>query len=171
MELGLAAKLAALAAAVADLQGLPVSSLSTAELLEVCSGLQEARNLIPTVEHGAVAALAEQTTAAQIGAKSWPEALRIRLRISAAEARRRYRDALNLGPRTSISGEPLEPQRAATAAAQAGGWVTQEHIEILETFFQRCPAWVDTTRLTRFEEKLVAVAATNAPETLRHTVN
>jgi hypothetical protein len=171
MGTGVDVKVAALASAVADLQGLAFSSLSAAELLEVCSGLQEARNLIPTVEHPAVAALAEQGNAARIGAKSWPEALRIRLRISAAEARRRYRDAVSLGPRSSITGEPLEPLRAATAAAQAGGWVNQEHIEILESFFQRCPAWVDSSRRTRFEEKLVAVAAQNAPETLRHTVN
>jgi hypothetical protein len=171
MDNAVAGKLAALADAVTALRELPVASLSPAELLDVCSGLQETRNLIPTIEHAAVTALAEQSTAAQIGAKSWPEALRIRLRISATEARRRYRDAVNLGPRTSVTGQPLEPQRAATAAAQAGGWVTQEHIEILETFFQRCPAWISTAARTRFEEKLVAVAATNAPETLRQTVN
>ncbi|MUL85890.1 MULTISPECIES: HNH endonuclease signature motif containing protein [unclassified Mycolicibacterium] len=171
MEDRVGSKLAALAAAVADLRELSFTSLSTEQLLDVCAGLQEARNLIPTVEHPAVAVLAEQVTSARIGAKSWPEALRIRLRISADEARRRYRDALNLGPRVSVSGEPLAPRRAATAAAQAGGWVTQEHIEILESFFKRCPVWVDTARRTRFEEKLVAVAAGNAPETLRQTVN
>lgn len=70
MEGVVTAKLAALAAAVSDLQELPFSALSTAELLDVCSGLQQARNLIPTVEHPAIAALAEQTTPARVGAKS-----------------------------------------------------------------------------------------------------
>ncbi|MDH6193434.1 hypothetical protein M2272_000055 [Mycobacterium frederiksbergense] len=67
-------KLAALAAAIADLRELSFASMSAAELLDVCAGVQEARNLIPTIEHPAVAALAEQTTPARIGAKSWPEA-------------------------------------------------------------------------------------------------
>ncbi|WKG05824.1 HNH endonuclease signature motif containing protein [Mycolicibacterium sp. HK-90] len=171
MEGQVAGKLAALAAAVADLQELPFTALSTAELLDVCSGLQHARNLIPTIEHPAIAALAEQGNAARIGAKSWPEALRIRLRVSGTEARRRYRDALNFAPRISISGEPLPPLRAATAAAQAGGWVGAEHIEILESFFRKCPRWVDGTSRARLEEKLVAVVAQNAPETLQQSAD
>ncbi|OHU06794.1 HNH endonuclease signature motif containing protein [Mycobacterium syngnathidarum] len=171
MDSGVTGKLAALAAAVADLQSIPFTALSAAELLDVCSGLQEARNLIPTIEHPAITALAEQGTAAHIGAKSWPEALRIRLRVSGIEARRRYRDALHFAPRTSISGESLPPLRSATAAAQAGGWVNSEHIEILESFFRKCPQWVDATNRARFEEKLVAVAAQNAPETLQQSVN
>ncbi len=88
-------------------------------------------------------ALAEQGAAARIGAKSWPEALRIRLRISGTEARRRYSDALNFAPRISTTGESLPPLRAATAAAQAGGWINADHIEILESFFRKCPPWVD----------------------------
>ncbi|OLT95692.1 HNH endonuclease signature motif containing protein [Mycobacterium syngnathidarum] len=171
MDSGVTGKLAALAAAVADLQSIPFTALSAAELLDVCSGLQEARNLIPTIEHPAITALAEQGTAARLGAKSWPEALRIRLRVSGTEARRRYRDALHFAPRTSISGESLPPLRSATAAAQAGGWVNSEHIEILESFFRKCPQWVDATNRARFEEKLVAVAAQNAPETLQQSVN
>ncbi|WP_066896628.1 HNH endonuclease signature motif containing protein [Mycolicibacterium houstonense] len=171
MDSGASDKLAALAAAVADLQSLPFTSLTTAQLLEVCSGLQQARNLIPTIEHPAVAALAEQGSAARIGAKSWPEALRIRLRVSGTEARRRYRDALNYAPRTSVSGESLPPRRAAIADARAGGWLTDEHIDILESFFRKCPSWVDATSQDRFEEKLVAVAAQNSPETLQQSVN
>lgn len=171
MECGVTDKLAALTAAVADLQELPFTALSSAELLDVCSGLQHVRNVIPTVEHPAIAALAEQSTPARVGAKSWPEALRIRLRVSGTETRRRYRDALNFAPRTSISGEPLPPLRAATAAAQAGGWVSADHIEILESFFRKCPSWVDAPTRARFEEKLVAVAAENAPETLQQSAN
>ncbi|WP_243858553.1 HNH endonuclease signature motif containing protein [Mycobacterium sp. DL440] len=167
----MADRIAALADAVTALRELPFSSLSTAQLLDVCSGLQQARNLIPTIEHPAVAALAEQGTAAHIGAKSWPEALRIRLRVSGTEARRRYRDALNFAPRTSISGESLPPLRAASAAAQSGGWVSADHIEILESFFRKCPPWVDAANRARFEEKLVAVASRNAPETLQQSVS
>jgi hypothetical protein len=170
MESGVVAKLAALRAAVDGVRDLPWATLSEADLLEVCSGIQDAHNLLPTAEHAAITALSDQTTPAKIGAKSWPEALRIRLRISQTEARRRYRDAINLGPRTTLTGESLAPRRAATAAAQAGGWLTQAHSEELETFFRRCPGWVDVAQRVRFEEKLVAVAAANCPDVLRQAV-
>ncbi|MGV0743339.1 HNH endonuclease signature motif containing protein [Mycolicibacterium sp. XJ870] len=171
MDSTVAARLAALSAAIEGVRGLPWGSLSAADLLQVCAGVQDVRNVVPVVEHAAIAALAEQTTPAVIGAKSWPEVMRIRLRISGDEARRRFRDAINLGPRTSVTGEVLAPRRAATAAAQAGGWVTPDHVEELEKFFTKCPDWVDQQRRERFEEKLVAVAARETPETLGQTVN
>jgi hypothetical protein len=89
MESGVVAKLAALRAAVDGVRDLPWATLSEADLLEVCSGIQDAHNVLPTAEHAAITALADQTTPAKIGAESWPEALRIRLRISQTEARRR----------------------------------------------------------------------------------
>lgn len=171
VESEVAAKLAALRAAIEGVRELPWGSLSPADLLDVCSGVQDAHNLLPTVEHAAITALADQTTPARIGAKSWPEALRIRLRISQKEARRRFRDAITLGPRHTLTGQALPARRAATAHAQAGGWLTQDHIEELERFFTRCPAWVDAERRARFEEKLVAVAAANCPDVLHHAVD
>ncbi|MHC9297538.1 DUF222 domain-containing protein, partial [Mycobacterium sp. LTG2003] len=136
----------------------------------VCAGVQEVRNLVPTVEHAAISALSQCTTPAAIGAKSWPEALRIRLRISGTEARRRVRDAMDFGPRRSVTGEALAPVRAVTAAAQAGGWLTPDHLDELDTFVTKCPDWVDPARRAAFEEKLVTVAAQETPETLRQTV-
>ncbi|GAS88021.1 HNH endonuclease signature motif containing protein [Mycolicibacterium brisbanense] len=167
-ESEVAAALAAVRAALDAVRGLPFGSLSPADLLDVCSGIQELRNLAPTVEHAAITALADQSTPARIGAKSWPEALRIRLRISHKEARRRVRDAITLGPRHTLTGQPVPPRRPATAAAQAGGWLTPDHIEELEKFFTACPAWVDTQRRQHMQEKLVAVAASNCPDVL-HT--
>src|ERR1700758_4129687 len=97
MDRDVAPTLAALRAAVDGVRDLPWGSLSQADLPEVCSGIQDAHNLLPTAEHAAITALADQTTPARVGAKSWPEALRVRLRISQKEARRRFRDAINLG--------------------------------------------------------------------------
>ncbi|MCV7287198.1 HNH endonuclease [Mycolicibacterium wolinskyi] len=170
MDSSVVDRLAALRAAIAGVRDLPWGSLPEADLLEVCAGVQEVRNLVPVVEHAAISALSESTTPAAIGAKSWPEALRIRLRISGTEARRRVRDAMNFGPRRSVTGEALTPVRAATAAAQAGGWLTADHVDELETFFTKCPDWVNAARRDAFERKLVAVAAQETPETVRHTV-
>ncbi|OBC17743.1 hypothetical protein A5784_00005, partial [Mycobacterium sp. 852013-50091_SCH5140682] len=171
MESEVAATLDALRAAIEDVRALPFGSMSPAELLEVCSGIQDAHNLLPTAEHAAITALSDQSTPARIGAKSWPDALRTRLRISQKEARRRFRDAINLGPRHTLTGQPLPARRAATAAAQAGGWLTQDHIEELEKFATACPGWVDAQRRQDFEEKLVAVAATNCPDVLRGAIS
>ena len=170
MDPSAADRLDALRAALAGVRDLPWGALSEADLLDVCAGVQDIRNVLPVVEHAAISALSECTTPAAIGAKSWPEALRIRLRISGTEARRRCRDAMNFGPRRAVSGEALAPVRAATAAAQAGGWLTPDHLDELETFFKKCPDWVAAARRAAFERKLVAVAAQETPETLRQTV-
>ncbi|MBE9622323.1 HNH endonuclease, partial [Mycolicibacterium smegmatis] len=74
--------LAALHAAMRDVLALPYTALSDADLLDVCAGIQDVRNLAPAVEHRAIAALSEQTTPAAIGAKSWPLVLATRLGIS-----------------------------------------------------------------------------------------
>lgn len=166
-----AAKLAALHAAVAGLRELPWQVLPEADLLAVCAGVQDAYNGLPTVEQTAIAVLAEQTTPKKIGAKSWPEALRIRLRISGKEARRRLRDAHHLGPRFAVTGEVLPARRAVIAAAQAGGWLTPDHVAILHGFFTKCPGWVEEARLVEFEQKLTAAAAQDTPEALQHTVD
>ncbi|MCV7289994.1 hypothetical protein H7J87_32185 [Mycolicibacterium wolinskyi] len=78
MDSLVADRLAALRAALAGVRGLPWGSLPEADLLEVCAGVQEVRNLVPVVEHAAISALSESTTPAAIGAKSSPEALQPR---------------------------------------------------------------------------------------------
>ncbi|MGV9800528.1 HNH endonuclease signature motif containing protein [Mycobacterium sp. NPDC003449] len=171
MESGVAERLIALRDAVESLCGLDFPGLTEAELLDVCAGAQEARNLVPVAEHRAIAALSEQTTPAKIGAKSWPEVMRIRLRISAEEAQRRYRDAIDFGPRRAVTGEALAPRRAVTAAAQAGGWLTPDHIKEMQKFFDKVPDWVDHGHRERLEEKLVGVAAADTPDALRQVID
>ncbi|CKI58920.1 HNH endonuclease [Mycolicibacterium smegmatis] len=163
--------LAALHAAMRDVLALPYTALSDADLLDVCEGIQDVRNLAPAVEHRAIAALSEQTTPAAIGAKSWPVVLATRLGISVKEARRRCTDAAELGPRVSLTGEALAPKREHIAAAQADGALTPDHVTELFKFFTKCPDWVTYAEQCRLEEKLVTGAIGADPETVRQAVD
>jgi hypothetical protein len=139
--------------------------------LDVCAGLQDVRNLTPAAEHRAIAASSEQTTPATLGAKSWREVLQARLGISGKEANRRCAHALELGPRISLTGEVLAPKRKHVAAAQAGGWLTPDHITELLTFFKKCHDWISLEQQSRLEQRLVAGAVDASPETVRQAAD
>ncbi|MDT5276643.1 MAG: hypothetical protein QOG95_3575, partial [Mycobacterium sp.] len=64
------------------------------------------------------------------------------LRISCAEVRRRIRDAEQLTPRVTISGDTLPPELPATAQAWRAGVLDQQHLRVIQTFVRDLP--VDT---------------------------
>ena len=76
---------------------------------------------LPAQSHRMLARLQAETTAKEMGAKSWKDVLGIRWRISPTEAARRLTEAAELGPRRTLTGEPLEPVLACTALAQGTG--------------------------------------------------
>ncbi|MGV9799024.1 DUF222 domain-containing protein [Mycobacterium sp. NPDC003449] len=154
-------------AAQARLADLDYGGLTPGELLELQTRREVVARRDPVIDHALLAALTAQTGPKAVGAKNWAEVLRIRLRISAQQARRRLRDAENLGPRTALSGQPLAPRRAATAAAQAAGRINQEHVDLLDTFAEHLPDWVDATTAQQAEQTLLAVAAHQPPEALQ----
>jgi hypothetical protein len=138
---------------------LDYTGLSVAELFELQSRRERAACASAAVDHRILAALQTQITAKEIGAKNWADVLRIRLRISGTEARRRVRDAENLGPRISLTGEALAPVRESIAAAQAAGAINAEHIEAIEHFFATLPAWIDVATYAQCEQNLIAGAS------------
>ncbi len=75
----------------------------------------------PAVDHRLISQLTQQTTPQELGGTSWANVLSIVLGISTTEARRRLIEAELLGPRSALSGEPLEPLLPHTAEAQAAG--------------------------------------------------
>jgi hypothetical protein len=70
-------------------------------------------------------------------------ALADRLRTTKAEAGRRIAEAADLGQRRALTGEPLAPQLAATAAAQRDGLIGDGHVRVIRNFFAHLPAEVD----------------------------
>jgi hypothetical protein len=149
--------------------GCDFDALNRTELLSVMDDLETLTCRMPTQSHRLLTRLQAETTPKQMGAKSWTEVLRIRWRLSSAEASRRLHEAAELGTRTSLLGQPLAPLLPAVAAAQSAGLITGEHVFTIRDAVKRLPAWVDTTTRAQFEVDLVRVAAGVGPKELRET--
>jgi hypothetical protein len=149
------------------LASLPVERLSAVQALTVAERLERHRRRLPTVEHALILQLQAQATPKEMGAKSWPVVVSGRLGISAADARRRLAEAAALGPRRALSGQPLQPELPATAAAQARGEIGTEHVTVIREFIDHLPADVDPGTAASAEAQLADLAGGLTPEGLR----
>ena len=155
----------------ARLAGMPLHGLTSPELLRVADRLETRRRRQPAFEHWVLDQLTKQTSPVELGATSWREVLSTRLRVSDTEARRRLDEAHDLGPRVALSGEPLAPQLAATAAAQAAGQIGAEHVRIIHKFVDELPDSVDYQTREQAEATLARVACGHKPEGLREAAD
>jgi hypothetical protein len=155
-------------ARIADLD---YSGLSVPELLELQSRRERLKCAAEAVDHRILAALVAQTGPKEIGGKNWADVLRIRLHLSAKEARRRVRDMENLGPRTGLTGEVLPPLWEEAARAQADGAINADHVDVIGHFMANLPNWVDPATTVQCEQTLVARARHQTPEELRAAAN
>jgi Domain of unknown function (DUF222) len=151
------------------LAGCEFESLTGAEVVSMIDDYQRLTCRMPTQWHRLLMRLQAETTPAQMGAKSWNEVLRIRWRLSTAEASRRLHEAADLAARTSLTGQPMAPVLPAVAAAQAAGVITGEHVAAIREAITALPGWVDTITAAQFEVDLVRVAAGVGPKELRET--
>jgi hypothetical protein len=156
-----------LLATVDKLSTVAFDDASVAELLEVQSALETVNRRVPAIQHRVMAAVKAQSSPGELGARSWADALGIRLRISHTEACRRLSEGELLGPRRSVTGEPLEPVYPGTAAALARGELTGEHVRIITHTMKKIPSVVDDRTRADAETDLAAVAAVQTPEALR----
>jgi len=152
------------AVAACDLENLPA-----AELLAFIDGLETLTRQLPTQSHRALARLQTETTATELGAKSWKDVLAIRWRITTSDAHRRLTDASELGPRRALTGAPLPPLLPAVAAAQAGGLINGDHVTVLRAAIKALPGWVDAITRAQIEVDLVRVAVAVGPKELKDT--
>ena len=146
---------------------LPVDVLSAGQVLAVLDRLETQRRRQPAFEHALLTHLQSQSTAKEMGAKSWRAVLSQRLGISGSDAGRRIAEAAALGARRALTGEPLPPQLPATAAAQARGEIGTEHVTIIREFFDHLPAAVDPATREAAEAHLGGLAGGLTPEGLR----
>ncbi len=157
----------ALRAAYEAFAACDVESLTRTELMAVMDEYETLTCQLPAQSHRMLARLQAETTAKELGAASWNDVLRVRWRLSKAEAGRRLGEAAMLGPRRALTGEPLPPALAAVAAAQAAGLINADHVKVLREAIDGLPAFVDTTPAQQFEVDLVRVAARWAPRNSR----
>lgn len=161
------AALTALRAAHDELAALPIDALTTSELVAGLDDLEALSCQLPTQSHRLLALLQAETTAKEMGAKSWRQVLANRLRISTSEAGRRLDEAAVLGPRRSLTGEPLDPVLPCAALAQARGLINAEHVEVVRKAMGRIPAAVDPLTRAQIEVDLVRHAVGLGPKELK----
>jgi len=96
--------MAALRAAHDAFANCHLETLTRCELLELYGEYEALTCALPTQSHRMLARLQAETTAGELGAKSWNEALRILWRLSTAEAGRRLAEAADLGAQSTLTG-------------------------------------------------------------------
>jgi hypothetical protein len=158
---------AALVELDAALTELRVPTLSRDERMRLLDGFETLVRQLPAHTQRIIASLVADTEPKELGAKSWGQVLVTRLRISRSDAGRRLGDAAQLGPRTSITGQPLEPVLAHTAAAQADGTIGAEHVKVIRSTMDALPCWVDAANREQAERDLVDAARGLDPDALK----
>ncbi|ORB31078.1 HNH endonuclease signature motif containing protein [Mycolicibacterium parafortuitum] len=164
---GLQDAVSALRAAFDTVAACDLELLTRDELLEALDELETLSCQLPGLGHRLLARLQTETTAREMGAKSWKDVLRIRWRISVTEANRRLTEACLLAPRPAVTGPALPPLLPATAIAQERGLINPEHVEVIRKSVAKLPSWVDTATREQFEVDLVRTAVGAGPKEVK----
>jgi hypothetical protein len=154
-------------AAQAEVAALSFDVLTGPEVLTVKDRLETIDRRQAAVDHRLTHHLTSQASPVELGGKSWTDVLSNRLRIGRGQARRRLDEADDLGPRTAMTGQPLQPVLPNVAAAQAAGTIGAEHVRIIRRFFADLPHAVDFATRQACEVDLARIAAEHTPDALR----
>ncbi len=127
--------------------------------------IERLRRRIPAIEHPLINAVARQATPEELGGKL-SHAIAEWTLISRAEAARRIREAADLGPRRGLTGEPLSPVLAASAAAQRKGTLGAGQVAVIRKFYHQLPGFIDDATRTQVEAKLAREGTQYRPEQL-----
>jgi hypothetical protein len=150
---------------------LSYAALTSPELRNILLRRERLHRSQPAVDHRLINQLTQQTTPQELGGTSWVNVLSIVLGISTTEARLRLVEAEQLGPRSAISGDPLEPLLPNTAEAQAAGSINAEHVKVIRSFFANLPDWVDAGSRSQAEAHLAQLATGLGPTQLRQAAD
>jgi hypothetical protein len=88
------------------------------------------------------------------------------VRVTPAEARRRLRDAGQLQPRTTLTGQTLPPALPATAKAWDAGLLDLEHLRAIQKFLKDLPEDIHPAAVARAEAFLAEKATELRPDQL-----
>ncbi|WP_062887246.1 HNH endonuclease signature motif containing protein [Mycobacterium avium] len=155
----------AIDAALDDLLDCDYAALATREKLALLNRCERLRRRLPAIEHPLINALARDASPAELGGRL-SHAIAEATLISRAEAARRVHTAADLGPRVGLTGEPLPPLLAATAAAQREGSLGLEQVAVIRKFCHQLPGWIDQATRERAEADLAREGTRYRPEQL-----
>ena len=156
--------LSALEAATEAFGALDWDSLPTTERLAALDRLETVGRRQCASSHDIVGSL-DRTDDGQIR-PLLPKLIADVLRISPAEARRRVKDAAQLRPRTTLTGQSLPPELPATAKAWQSGLLDREHLRAIQRFIKELPAHVPPAEVEKAEAFLAEQAEVLRPDQL-----
>ena len=152
-------------AAIDELLGHNCDALAIREQLALLERCEKVRRRLPALEHPLINTLARQATPEELGGKL-AHAIAESTLISRAEASRRIREAADLGPQHGLTGEPLAPALAATAAKQRRGTLGPGQVAVIRKFCHQLPGWIDAATHEQAEIKLATEGTRFRPEQL-----
>ena len=164
-----AAAFDALDAAVTTISELNLDNYAPGVRLHALERLETARRQQLVPGHDLIAGLATEDPA-DVGGPVH-KVIADWLRISCAEARRRMRDAEQLTPRITITGETLPPELPSTAEAWRAGMLDQQHLRVIQTFVRDLPADTPIDTVECAERFLAQHAAKLRPDQLEKVAN
>src|ERR1700730_7130818 len=151
--------------AVSDVFAVSSDVLTTPECLALLERLETETRRLPAAGHPLINQLARQASNDELGGKL-SQALASRLRISRGEASRRIHEAADLGPRRTLTGDPLPPVLRATAAAQRAGEIGAAHVAVIRGFCHRLPDFVEVETRVHAEAQLARLGGRHRPDEL-----
>ncbi|WP_179468831.1 HNH endonuclease signature motif containing protein [Mycolicibacterium vinylchloridicum] len=151
---------------VASIAAVDLETVPPAERFAVLERLETARRRQVAVAHAGVAKLERFEGCPPVGI-----ALADVLRVSPREAKRRMRDAAQLTPRTTLTGEPLAPVLPETSEAWHSGQLDGEHLRVIQKFFRDLPDHVPPAEVDKAEHSLAEKAAVLRPDQLERVAH
>ena len=164
LSISVAGVFSELDAAIEAVGALDWDSLPAGERLEALEHLETARRR-QTARSYDIAQSLDRNDDGQLG-RTLPKVIADVLRITPAEARRRLRDAAQLSPRTTLTGQPLPPVLPATARAWSAGLLDTDHLRAIQRFTRELPAGVPIAESERAEAFLAEKAGDLRPDQL-----
>ena len=164
-----AAALDALDAAVATIGEMNLDNYGGGVRLHALERLETARRQQMVPSHDLIAGLVKEDPA-DIGGPVH-KVIADWLRITCAEARRRMRDAEQLAPRVTITGEMLPPELPATAQPWRDGVLDQQPLRVIQTFVRDLPADTPVDTVECAERFLAEQSAKLRPDQLEKVAN
>lgn len=154
----------ALDAAEAAIRRTNFDALSPAARLRVLDRMETSRRRQIAVSHDLIAGLANEDPA-DVGGPVH-KVIADWLRISYSEARRRLKDAEQLSPRTTLTGQVLPPDLPATAHLWRDGILDGQHLRVIQTFFRELADTTPAATVEHAERFLAKRAAELRPDQL-----
>lgn len=165
----MAAALDALDAGDAAIGALHFDALSPTVRLRVLERMEASRRRQIALSHDLIAGLSDEEPA-RVGGPIH-QVIADWLRISYAEARRRVRDAEQLSGRTTLTGEELPPELAATATVWREGKLDAQHLRVIQAFVRDLPGATPADTVEHAERFLAQQATKLRPDQLQRAAH